>query len=253
MTTAGEDSFVRDHRVRWHEHNSARRARIIAAAVALIDTNNVDDEVPIQAIADRAGFSKSVLYRQFGGRDDLDRHVRTYIVEDSFEKLAPNLDVSAGSVREVITRTVRGLLDWRTDHPQRYAFLSTGPTDYDDPGVDALSSLMRRLVRLLTVVLTEIAEQLQMDHKPFNALAYAVMTMIDGCLTRWIRDAEAAQTRATVIRETSAFAWFLLDGAARSAGLHFDRSSTVATVVNKPTMQPRDCGVGHRPTGDALR
>ncbi|CRZ14380.1 UBA domain-containing protein [Mycolicibacterium neworleansense] len=63
---------------------------------------------------------------------------------------AANLDFSTGSIDEIVTRTAGSLLTWRIDHPARYAFLGTGPTDYGNPELDAVRSLSRRFETLIT-------------------------------------------------------------------------------------------------------
>ncbi|WP_051288502.1 TetR/AcrR family transcriptional regulator [Mycobacterium sp. URHD0025] len=226
---AGEAQPVHD--ARWSEHNSARRARLVEAAAALLDEHPVGREASVEEIANRAGLARSVFYRQFDSREAFDRRVRTFILDECFEMYEMNLDFSTGSIDEIVTRTAGSLLGWRVDHPAWYAFLGTGPTDDDTADVDAVQRLSRRFETLIDGLLSEIAGKVGVDYEPLRTLPWAVVTMVDGTFTRWLSDPSPVRSSAQIVRDVADYAWYLLEGAARRSGLCVGRDQTVGDVI----------------------
>ena len=73
MSQGDEAAEVPDgRRLRWLEHNQARRQVIIAAAVRVLERSAPGDEIQVQQIADEAGLARTVIYRHFQDRVDLD-------------------------------------------------------------------------------------------------------------------------------------------------------------------------------------
>lgn len=226
---AGEAHPIHD--ARWAEHNSVRRARLVEAAVALLDEKPVGRDVSVEEIANRAGLARSVFYRQFDSREVFDCRVRTVILDQCFDIYAANLDFSTGSIDEIVTRTAGSLLTWRIDHPAWYAFLGTGPTDIDNVDSDAVQSLSRRFERLIDALLSEIAQLVGVDYAPLRTLPSAVVAMVDGAFTRWLSDPSPVRSRTQIVRDIADLAWYMLDGAARRSGLHVDRGQTVGELI----------------------
>jgi AcrR family transcriptional regulator len=246
MVATGVDRIVRIRDTRWNEHNSARQTLVVEAAVALLDETAVGQDVAVEQIAKRAGLARSVLYRQFDGRDDLDRRIRTYIVERSFEVLAANLDFATGSVEDIVSRTVRAMLDWRLAHPRWYEFLGTGPTEYDEPSLDAVEGLRRRFQHLVKVLLVEICDMLGVDFAQFDTLPYATVAMVDGTLTAWIGDPSPARTEDEIVDDIAMYVRYLLFGAARSVGVHVDPAAGLMDVIQE-VAERRERGEGDLP------
>ena len=59
--------------LRWDSHNQARRQHILDAAIDVLADSEPGAEVHVQQIADRAGLSRTVVYRHFADRADLDK------------------------------------------------------------------------------------------------------------------------------------------------------------------------------------
>src|SRR5689334_2510577 len=111
MPTAIDPAAVSGYEARWEQHNTERRAQILQAAVALVEENPPGTEISMVRIAERAGVAKSVVYRQFTGKDELERRVRSWVFDDFAAVLDTNLDVSKGSLRDILTRTVAAVAD----------------------------------------------------------------------------------------------------------------------------------------------
>lgn len=206
---------------RWERHNSSRQKRIVEAAVALLDEAEPGADVSVQTIAKRAGLAKSVVYRQFEGRDDLDQRIRSYLLEDFVTTLSDQLDISHGSINGIVARTIRAVLDWMTDYPRRYEFMRAGPTA-EDPAGDAITTVKGRVERRVRAILEPITEILGIDYSPFESVTYATVTMVEGTLSRWVRDPEPARDRVQIVGDLASYVWYILDGAGRSVGVALD-------------------------------
>ncbi|MBN7463558.1 TetR/AcrR family transcriptional regulator, partial [Mycobacteroides abscessus subsp. abscessus] len=200
------------------------------SAVALLDESAPGTEIPVQSIAKRAGLAKSVVYRQFEGREDLDRRIRSYLLEDFDTTISSQLDVNSGSIIDIATRTIRAVLDWMTDYPHRYEFMRSGATD-DDPAVDAISTVKVRMEQRVRGVLIPITEMLGIDYSPFESVTYAVVTMVEGSLSRWLREAEPVRTRTEIVEDLANYVWYVLDGAGGSVGVSLDPTTELMTAL----------------------
>ena len=91
---------------RWEDHKAERRIRILEAAMDAINEDGPDGGV--QQIANRADVPRSVVYRIFTDRGDLDEQLRGRIIERLMADLAPTL-TPEGTVGEAIARAVETL------------------------------------------------------------------------------------------------------------------------------------------------
>jgi hypothetical protein len=67
------------------------------------------------------------------------------------------------------------------------------------------------------------------------ALPFAVVTMVEGSLTHWVRDPDAEKSRAEIVDDLATYAWFVLDGACRSVGLDVDPKGRLVDVIKLMT------------------
>ncbi|NKY33952.1 TetR/AcrR family transcriptional regulator [Nocardia speluncae] len=222
---------VNGYEARWQQHNTERQRLILQAAVELLEEKPAGAEVPVVQIATRAGVAKSVVYRQFSGREDLDRRIRSYLIDDLGAVLDAQLDVSTGSVREIITRTVRAVADWMGDHPNLTAFARSGPPAGGPDGIDAISSLKTRISARSRELIEVIGRIVGVDSAALEPVPFAVVTMVEGVLAAWVADPRPVRTRAEVVTDLADYAWFVLDGAARAVGMVVDPDRELAEVI----------------------
>lgn len=223
---------VSGYQARWERHNSARKKMILQAAVALLEESPPGADFSVQQIATRAGLAKSVVYRQFSDRDDLDRRIRSYLVEDFANTLDAKLNISDGSIEEILDRTILTVAEWMSDHPRLHEFLRKGPT-HDDASIDAVNSLKTRMAINARDIIGYITNSIDVDDSAFESLTLAVVTMVEGTLTQWVRDPDPALTRSQIVADLATYTWYMLDGAARSLGLVIDPKTDLVTVVEK--------------------
>lgn len=229
---AGSES---GYQARWEEHNSARQMMILRAAVELIEETPPGTHIPVQQIAKRAGLAKSVVYRRFGDRDDLDRRIRSYLVDDFASTMAAKLDISHGSVEEILGRSIDTVAGWMSEHPRLHDFMGQGPTHDDDSGADAVSILRGRIAGRAREIIGVLLASFDIDDSSLESFPLAIVTMVEGMLTQWVRDPAQSRPRAEVVAELTAYASFMLDGAARSLGLVIDPTTELRTVIEQMT------------------
>ncbi|WP_327150020.1 TetR/AcrR family transcriptional regulator [Nocardia sp. NBC_01329] len=222
---------VNGYEARWEQHNIERRLHILRAAVELLEENPLGADLPVRQIAERAGVAKSVVYRQFSGREDLDRRIRSYLIDHLEAVLDAQLDISSGSVREIITRTVRAVADWMGDHPNLAAFARSGPPADGPDSVDAISSLKIRISERSRELIETIARTMDADSAALEPVPFAVVTMVEGVLAAWVADPGSRRPRAQMVADLSDYAWYILDGVARTASITVDPDRELAEVV----------------------
>lgn len=225
---------------RWDAHNADRQARIIRAAIDLIEEQPARAEIPIQDIANRAGLAKSVVYRQFDRRDELDRRIRRQISDDVLERITASMDFSQGSFHDVIRRSVAVVAVWAAEHVSQYETLRSGPVTSGSKS-DALAVLRKRTAERIDSVRVMLAQTLDLDLDPLASLGFAVVTMVEGTLAHWVRDSTARRTREQIIDEISAYVWFLIEGAARSLDIELD--PTVSVIASIAEISAKKAGV----------
>lgn len=222
---------VSGYEARWQRHNTARQLSILRAAVELLEENPPGADIPVLRIAKRAGVAKSVVYRQFSGREDLDRRIRSYLIDDFVAVVDEQLDVSTGSIREIITRTVRAVAEWMSEHPNLIAFARTGPPAEGPDGVDAVSSLKTRISARSWELISAIARLMRVEAAALESVPFAVVTMVEGVLSAWAGDPQPTRTRPEIVDELAAYAWYVLDGSARSIGVVVDPDRELTEVI----------------------
>ncbi|AUN39755.1 TetR/AcrR family transcriptional regulator [Tsukamurella tyrosinosolvens] len=227
MATAHEPES--GYELRWRAHNSQRRELILRAAAELVEESEPGAPIPVRSIAERAGLVKSVVYRQFKSKDDLARGLRGFVVDQFAAELEADLDVSTGSLREILRRSIASAATWMQDNPRLVDLLRAGPTDAAGPdGVpvapDAIGELRHRVVARAEQTIDGLASLTGLDPAAFAGVPFVVFTMVEGTLTSWVRGEAAVRgrTRAEVVESLTDVTWFVLDGAARTLGVHVD-------------------------------
>ena len=121
-----ESAKTDGRQVRWDRHNQVRRQHIIDAAIEVLGETEPGGEVHVQQIADRAGLSRTVVYRHFTDRADLDAAVQGAVLELLRAELVPALSFE-GTPVEIIRRIVAAYVGWAAAHPALHEFAQADP------------------------------------------------------------------------------------------------------------------------------
>src|ERR1700754_2398308 len=101
--------------LRWDSHNQARRQHILDAAMEVLADSEPGSEVHVQQISDRAGLSRTVVYRHFADRADLDAPGQVRRLQLLRPELVPALSFE-GTPVDINRRIVSAYVGWASEH-----------------------------------------------------------------------------------------------------------------------------------------
>lgn len=201
---------------RWDEHREARRAELVATAVAAIDRHG--PTASIADIAEEAGVSKPVLYRYFADKDDLYRAVGAWAAGEVLGLLLPTLRADADP-RPKVERICRDYLTFISQHPKVF-FLLVEHRSSDDPLRDGKELIAAAIAR-------NVGDYLRvhgLDAAGAEPWAHGVVGLALAHGEWWLR-------RRTMSRQGAAayladFIWHAFDGIARESGVDLTALTT---------------------------
>ncbi|MEW1698359.1 TetR/AcrR family transcriptional regulator [Streptomyces sp. NPDC093249] len=171
---------------RWTGHRAERRERVLSAALAVISRDGTS--VSVAAIGAEADMPRSVVYRIFRSREDLDEQIRARILQDLVASLAPALD-PRGTIRGAIDLAARTYVGWVAEHPRLHQFLGTGARGRPLTGSPAVADTRTAVARDLALVLDAYGDQFLDGREPpagFSLnLAVGMVGLVDGVVNHW--------------------------------------------------------------------
>ncbi|MEU6560141.1 TetR/AcrR family transcriptional regulator [Nocardia nova] len=241
--SASAQTPVGGRQARWQPHNDRRREQIVAALIELLEESAAGDEISMQQIAKRSGLAKSVVYRQFSGRDELDRRARSTISEQFIDTVDTALDIWDGSIHQILHRTVATVVDWITEHARLYDFVRSGPAIGDPDDVDALSSIKATIAARARALVTGLGGVVGVVDEPTaDTMTFAIVSMTEATVSRWARDPQPLLGHDRLIAEVAGYAWSVLDGAARAQRVLLDPELPLIEVINALADTGEDSG-----------
>jgi AcrR family transcriptional regulator len=143
-------------RARKPEEQQVRREAILAAAAALFDADGAQG-AGLNAIAAKAGFTKSNLYRYFESRED----VLLSLFLDEMDKFVVEIEERLGVLDGGIKKIARVSARTFEDHPRLGALISILSTVLEqNVSEETVINLKRSMVAYLTRIGTAIHGQL---------------------------------------------------------------------------------------------
>lgn len=229
MTTV-PDAVPDGRQKRWREHNDARRQRIVGVAVELIESGDAD--LTLQEVARRAGLSRSVVYRQFADRRELDAAVQSYVLESLWAELVPTLHLE-GTIRDSIEGMIRVYVQWAVRHPllhRRFDYETA--VDGDGPLEQTLGRVSAQVAALLTGVFEALGAKLsEADRAATGPLVYGLVVAVFGTVRRWIRTGVDVPDADHMIGLLVESAWAVIDTRARALGLTVDLDAPLEQLI----------------------
>ena len=231
--TAGRDG----RQQRWAKHNEERRQQIIDAAIAVVEENEPAAEFHVQQIAERAGLNRTVVYRHFADRADLDRAIQTEILDELIDLLLPAVALD-GTINEIITRIVSAYVEWTETHPALHRFAEAQSGTTLEMG---MSKIAASLVEVLEAAVELLGVELSDDEKAaIDPLAHGLVGAVLGAVRRWVtrEPREPSSERVSALLAESV--WYLIDGHARRFGLELDPDVPVEELLQVPDPEDPD-------------
>jgi AcrR family transcriptional regulator len=219
--------------LRWDSHNQARRQHILDAAVGVLADTAPGTEVHVQQIADRAGLSRTVVYRHFTDRADLDDAVQGRALELLRAELVPVLSFE-GTPVEIIRRIVSAYVGWATEQPSLHEFAQrTSP----GPGVSQMERAVRQIAGQIEDLMNVGVEVLhvQLDEDEVAALDPLVFGLVGGVFTstrRWVSRPEQQPDRKAFVEFVTEAVWMQIAGMASRRGVDLDPDVPVEALLD---------------------
>lgn len=215
---------------RWANHNSERRRRIVDAAIDVITDEGYAGELHVQQIAQRAGLSRTVIYRHFSDRADLDDAIQGEIIRRLWSRLQPEVRLE-GTVPEIIERIIGTYVQWAVEHPalHRMADYDSRP---DGPLERALEEISGQVASMIAFAVVGLGGHPSEDQTAaLDPLVYGLVGAVFGAVRRWLARSERVLTPDALVQLTSRSAWFAIDGHARDFGVVIDPTKDVEELI----------------------
>jgi len=212
---------------RWAAHNDAQRERIIAAAIALYDEGNV--EASLQEIGARAGLSRSVIYRQFEDRGDLQRAVQQQILDGLLSRISEALTLT-GTIHETLRRAAATYIAWAAEHPRLHQL-----SDLDAAADGPLSRAINQIAGQIAATLVATfrlggAEVTDVDVAAADPLAHGLVGAVFATVRRWVALGAKVPDVDHLTDLVAESGWALIDVRLRAYGVHVDPDAPIESL-----------------------
>lgn len=213
---------------RWDDHKTQRREAILSAALLVVAEDGADASV--RDIAGRAGVPRSVVYRVFADRADLDEHLRVRILRDLSERLDPALDPH-GTISEAIAFAVDSYIRWIVDYPRLHRFLSIGSRARREVGARTVTEAKADIATRVTGLAGAVLAANGVDTGLAESLAYGVVGLVDAAVNRWLANPDHAIDADALGRFLQSAIWNLIRGTFADAGIDLQPTTSIAAVI----------------------
>ncbi|MCW2797392.1 TetR/AcrR family transcriptional regulator [Nocardioides sp.] len=231
MSTSGQ-ARPDGRQVRWDRHNQERRQQILDAAIDVVEAGEPGAEVHVQQIAEQAGLSRTVVYRHFADRADLDRAVQTEILDGLWAELLPALSLE-GSIHDIIERVVATYVGWAVAHPALHRLAEQDSSaDGTGPLQQGLERISAQVVELITTAVELLGPEMNEDERAaIDPLVFGIVGAVFSAVRRWVSRPERTPPAPALVQLVSDTVWHIINGHALGLGLELDPHQPVEELV----------------------
>ncbi|MFT4299661.1 MAG: hypothetical protein QM597_08510 [Aeromicrobium sp.] len=208
---------------RWEDHRQARRDHFLDTAITLIDAEG--SGVGVAAMAQAAEMPRSVVYKLFGDRKDLDEQVRQRIVAEVSAAIWDSLAVT-GSIRDLVRGGAGTYVEWVAAHPNLHRFIGSGsqsaPTTSSRAGRSGKRSFAARVRDLIEAGWTRGSGGEELPPGVAENLAYGAVGLVDSVVNRWLATGAKVTTTGELVAFLADAICGIVEAGARGAGLQVD-------------------------------
>jgi AcrR family transcriptional regulator len=206
--------------LRWDGHNQARREHILDAAIEVLGDSEPGTEVHVQQIADRAGLSRTVVYRHFADRADLDAAVQGRALELLRGELVPALGFE-GTPVDIIGRIVSAYVGWASRHPSLHEFAQQDPPG---PGVGQMEQAVQQIAGQIEDLINAGVEVLHVrldddELAMLDPLVFGLVGAVFNATRRWLSRPERRPTRERFVELVTDAVWLQIAAMAKARGV----------------------------------
>ena len=207
-------------RLRWLAHNQARRRVIIDAAIRVLERSEPGEDIQVQLIAEEAGLARTVLYRHFHDRVDLDLAVQQKICQDLGKVILPALSFD-GTPIEIIRRIIDVVVRWATEHPTLFWFIELelpGPGPH--PLAVSIEALAEQIELLMNTVVQYYGVELSADDRTgLDPWVFGLIGQVFASIRRWGSRLEVSPRSDHLVNMLAETVWLQINGMATARGI----------------------------------
>ncbi|MDQ3402376.1 MAG: TetR/AcrR family transcriptional regulator, partial [Actinomycetota bacterium] len=173
---------------------------------------------------------RSVVYRHFTDRADLDEQIRQRIIDGLMVRLTPTPRPD-GTVLAAIRRVVDTYLDWIARHPRLHAFLGAGtraPAGGSRVVAGTKAAIAARAAELFSSLFT--LSDKDTDLAP--SIAFGLVGFVDATVNRWLADRQQTLTGTELAEFLSRSIWAVLDSNYRALGVEVDPHRPIGELLH---------------------
>ncbi len=228
---------------RSDRHHLVRRQHILDAALDVLEEVGPGVEVRVQQVAVAAGLSRTVVYRHFDDRADLDGAVRERIVEQIRGEVVPVLSLD-GTPLDIVRRIVAAYVGWAVAHPALHRFAEQGPPHGGGSHLEAaIAQIARQVEDLFSMAVQVLGVRLdEDDRQALDPLVFAMVGAVFTAVRRWMTRAVREPAAPALVDRLSEAIFHQIAGLAATRGvvLHQDVpvQRLLAAAVDAPGPAP---------------
>jgi AcrR family transcriptional regulator len=206
--------------LRWDSHNAARRQHILDAAIGVLADAVPGADIHVQQIADRAGLSRTVVYRHFADRADLDQAVQGRALELLRAELVPAL-LFEGTPVDIIRRVVSAYVGWASDNPGLHEFAQQDPPGSGAGQMErAIQQIAGQIEDLINVGVEVLQVRLDAEEvAALDPLVFGLVGAVFNATRRWLGRPERAPGRERFVELVTESVWLQIAGMAKARGV----------------------------------
>lgn len=206
---------------RWQEHNAARRQAIIDAAITVLARDIAPgEELSVQQIADEASVHRTVLYRYFEDRTDLDLSIQREVCMRATEPLLAAVTLE-GTPREIVYRIVGAYVDWAVTNMALMRFaereVAGAPSKPLDDAITQFAAMVEEVIGAFIEILG-----IEMSDDDRDSLTPWVFLLVGGGMAAVRNWTSRAELRPAVPQFTALLAevtWLQVEGLAKTRSI----------------------------------
>jgi AcrR family transcriptional regulator len=211
---------------RWQAHKDERRRLVVDTAIAMVEAGEGDASVA--DIGARAGLSRSVVYRLFADRREIDVAVQRRVLAGLRADILAALTLS-GTIRETLAGVIGVYVEWAAAHPRlhRLADYDTA-IDGNGPLQQVVGEIATGAVDLLEAAIDQLRGDLPMPSRGLTEpFAHGLVGMVFATVRRWVHRSGGEVEADLLVGLLTAAVWAQIDVLARAIGLQVDPDGPV--------------------------
>lgn len=206
---------------RWQEHNAARRKAIIDAAIVVLGRDIAPgDELSVQQIADESSVHRTVLYRYFDDRTDLDLAIQREICLRAADPLLAAITLE-GSPREIVRRIVDAYVTWAVSNIALLRFAEREVAGAPSKPLDDAINKFAEQIELIIGAFLEILD-VEVSEDDRDSLTPWVFLLVGGgmaAVRSWTSREELRPSVPVFTQLLADLTWSQVEGLARSRSI----------------------------------